>query len=138
MPKIEQSVPVLPCADVAQSLAFYTQKLGFKETFRDGENYAGVHRDGARVHLCAVEPKLAKTVAMQTMCRFDVDDLETLYEEYSAHKGVIHPNGKLAVKPWGTREFGVLDPSGVCLTFSTDQPAKAASKPAKTKAKLGK
>ena len=39
-----------------------------------------------------------------------------LYEEYQA-KGVIHPNGRLDEKLWGTKEFGGLDPTGVCITF---------------------
>ncbi len=38
------------------------------------------------------------------------------HEEYQA-QGVIHPNGPLDTKPWGTKEFGVLDPTGVCITF---------------------
>ena len=32
--------------------------------------------------------------------------------------GIVHPNGALADKPWGTREFAILDPDGNLLTFS--------------------
>ena len=32
-------------------------------------------------------------------------------------QGVIHPNGYLTTKPWGTQEFAILDPAGVCMTF---------------------
>jgi uncharacterized glyoxalase superfamily protein PhnB len=49
--------------------------------------------------------------------RFVVDDVDALYAELKKHKNVIHPNGALETKPWGTREFGVLDPTGVCITF---------------------
>jgi hypothetical protein len=29
----------------------------------------------------------------------------------------IHPNGQLALKPWGQREFSLLDPDNNLLTF---------------------
>jgi hypothetical protein len=29
----------------------------------------------------------------------------------------VHPNGSLQTKPWGTKEFGAIDPNGVCVTF---------------------
>lgn len=32
-------------------------------------------------------------------------------------QGVVHPNAPLAQKPWGSREFGVLDPDGNLITF---------------------
>jgi hypothetical protein len=55
-------------------------------------------------------------VSEQTAFRIHVAHIEALYEEYQA-KDVIHPNGRLDEKPWGTKEFGVLDPTGVCITF---------------------
>lgn len=29
----------------------------------------------------------------------------------------IHPNGSLETKPWGMKEFSLLDPNGTLLTF---------------------
>ncbi|HRJ77424.1 MAG: Bleomycin resistance protein [Planctomycetes bacterium] len=121
MATLKAAIPILPADDMTRALAFYTQKLGFKERFRDNDQapkYVGIERDGIMLHLVEVTPaKTAKLVASQTMCRLLVDDVDALYAEFSQHDGVIHPNGKLALKPWGTREFGVLDPAGVCLTF---------------------
>jgi catechol 2,3-dioxygenase-like lactoylglutathione lyase family enzyme len=121
MPKIQLAIPVLPAVAMAKSLAFYTKKLGFKEIYRDDKKkpkYVVIERDGVFVHLNEFgSEKTAKLVASQTMCRFRVDDVDALYKEYSRKKGVIHPNGKLGDKPWGTREFGVLDPAGNCLSF---------------------
>jgi hypothetical protein len=31
--------------------------------------------------------------------------------------GCTHPNGALGTQPWGTREFSIIDPSGVCIAF---------------------
>ena len=35
-----------------------------------------------------------------------------LYQKIS-----IHPNGPLEIKPWGQKEFSLLDPDGNLLTF---------------------
>jgi len=113
-------IPVLPAADVAEALGWWTGSCGFVETFRDATppNYAGIARGEARVHISAVSCKeLARTVGDQTMVRFVVKGVEEFYLEYQRRGGQVHPNGKLQVKPWGTREFAAIDPNGVCVTF---------------------
>ena len=113
-----RGVPVLPAGDVDVALAFYTDKLGFAEAFRDATpaRYAGIKRDSVEIHLAAMPEGMAKTIADQTMCRIAVADVAALYEEYKA-KDLIHPNGPLHETPWGTSEFAVIDADGVCLTF---------------------
>ncbi|MCB9895242.1 MAG: VOC family protein [Planctomycetes bacterium] len=119
MAALLKGIPVLPAGDLNQTLSFYKEKLGFSQTFQmDG--YAGLKRDNVELHFTAVPADVAKVVAEQTMCRFNVKDVDGLYNEYQKHDGVIHPNGAIADKPWGSREFAVLDPSGVCLTFTHD------------------
>ncbi|MBX3460988.1 MAG: VOC family protein [Planctomycetes bacterium] len=115
---LEKGIPVLPADDVEATAAFYRDKLGFTEAFRDATpaSYVGMRRDEVEVHFAGVTGGIARTIGEQTMCRFVVDDVDQLYAEYKQHD-VIHPNGHLQNKPWGTREFGVIDPTGVCLTF---------------------
>jgi hypothetical protein len=48
--------------------------------------------------------------------RIQMEDIENLYTEYQA-QNVIHPNGSLEVKPWGKKEFSIIDLDGVCITF---------------------
>ena len=72
-----------------------------------------VKRDAVEIFLCKNDDR---HVAEQTAFRIHVAHIETLYEEYQA-QGVIHPNGKLDMKPWGTREFAILDSAGICMTF---------------------
>ena len=123
MAALLKGIPVLPVAEVGPTLSFYKDKLGFNETFRDNDEapgYVGLKRDEVEIHLAHVPGDLGRTVAGQTMARFLVKDVDNLFIEYSKQGDVIHPNGALATKPWGTREFGVLDPSGVCLTFYRD------------------
>jgi predicted enzyme related to lactoylglutathione lyase len=114
------SIPVLPAADVAESLKWWTEICGFTETFRDSTppNYAGIERGAARAHLGGISDKeLARTVGDQTMVRFVLNGIEALYAEYQRRGGKVHPNGPLQTKPWGTKEFAAIDPNGVCVTF---------------------
>jgi hypothetical protein len=72
-----------------------------------------VTRDAVEIFLCR---NADRSVAEQTSFRIHVQHVEQLYREYQA-QGVIHPNGPLAMQPWGTQEFTILDPAGVCITF---------------------
>ena len=117
---VKMAVPILPAADVAASLAWWTGICGFKENFRDSTppNYAGINRDGTFIHLARVsDPAVAKIVGDQTMLRIVVDDVAAFFAEYQERSGKVHPNGALARKPWGSLEFSTIDPNGVCVTF---------------------
>jgi len=118
--RVLQAIPILPAADIAASIAWWTQVCGFEVDFNHG-GYAGLSRDGAPIHLVQMsDPKLARTVGDQTMIRFVVDDVEAMYADYQQRGGKIHPNGGIATKPWGTTEFASIDPCGVCVTFLRD------------------
>ncbi len=119
-PAFKSAIPVLPAADLAESLRWWTEICCFTEIFRDATppRYAGIHRGGAHLHLAEMDDKpLARKVGDQTMVRLAIDGLEAFYAEYQARGGKVHPNGALQTKPWGTREFGAIDPNGVCVTF---------------------
>jgi len=109
------AIPKLASLDIERSLAFY-ERLGFT---RRGNypDYGIVEKDGIQVHLwLCQDPRIPK----ETACRIAVEGIESLFQMYS-EQGVIHPNGRLAVKPWGVWEFSVLDPDGNLITFQ--QPA---------------
>lgn len=117
---IKTAIPVLPAADTAESLSWWTEKCGFQETFRDATppSYAGISRGGASLHLAgAGEKELARKLGEQTMVRIVVQGIEAMYAEYQKRGGRVHPHGALETKPWGTREFAAIDPNGVCVTF---------------------
>jgi uncharacterized glyoxalase superfamily protein PhnB len=119
-PVIKGATPVLPAADAAESLHWWTEVCGFKETFRDATppNYAGINRGDAYLHIAAMTDKsLARKVGDQTMVRLAVQNIEAMYAEYQKRGGKVHPNGPLQTKPWGAKEFGAIDPNGVCVTF---------------------
>lgn len=119
-PVIKFAIPVLPAADTTESLHWWTAVCGFQEAFRDSTppTYAGINRGAAHLHIAGMDDKvLARKVGDQTMVRLAVTGIEALYAEFQKRGGKVHPNGPLQTKPWGTREFGAIDPNGVCVTF---------------------
>jgi uncharacterized glyoxalase superfamily protein PhnB len=114
---INSIAPNLPANDVLKAVEWYEQKLGFSRLFihpEESPTVGAVARDGAEIQLfqMKIDPKKS-----DWMCNLRVTGIEQLYEEYS-NQEVIHPNGSLQVKPWGQKEFAVIDLDGACLTFS--------------------
>ena len=103
-PIVKGAIPVLPAADTAESLNWWTEVCGFKETFRDRTppSYAGINRGDAFLHIAGMDDKvLARKVGDQTMVRLAVKGIEAMYAEYQGRGGKVHPNGSLQTKPWG-------------------------------------
>ena len=107
--------PLIPALDVEAGIAFYRDALGFALDYRDAEpaQLAIVSRDGVTLHLFASEDK---HLAEWTSLRIEVDGIDALYKRCN-ESGCVHPNGQLGARPWGTREFSIIDPSGVCIAF---------------------
>jgi uncharacterized glyoxalase superfamily protein PhnB len=117
---ITSAIPILPAANTAASLAWWTTLCGFTETFRDATppTYSGIVCHGTHMHISQMsDPVLARTVGDQTMLRLVVDDLHAFHAEFLARGGALHPNSTLERKPWGTLEFAAIDPNGICVTF---------------------
>jgi|GEM_PF-142452 len=108
------AIPVLPVQDLAKSLEFYRDRLGFAVAFEFGP-YAGVEREGIEIHL-------SEEQSPPVTCRVAVRGVDELYEQMQQQQ-VIHPDEPLATQPWGMRQFSVLDPNGNRITFA--QPAAA-------------
>jgi uncharacterized glyoxalase superfamily protein PhnB len=111
---LEAATPIIPAGnDLEKAIAFYEQ-LGFTRTWQEGE-MAGVRRDAVEIVLFR---NADKHLAEWTSFRIRVSNVRALYAEFQEKGGeFIHPNGKLETKPWGSTEFAILDPAGVCLTF---------------------
>lgn len=115
-----RTTAVIPSADLKMSLEWWIEICGFTEVFRDATppSYAGIARGNASIHLSRItDPNLARTVGEQTMLRIAVTGIDAFYAEYGQRGGIVHPNGALQQKPWGSREFSAVDPCGVCVTF---------------------
>jgi uncharacterized glyoxalase superfamily protein PhnB len=109
--RILGTVPVVPVTDVGEAIAFYRDTLGFTLAFEQGA-YAGVDRGAAHVHLDGV----VNAAAGQVTVRVTVEGVDALYAEIEP-KGVVDPAEPLNTKPWGARQFSVLDCCGNRLTF---------------------
>ncbi len=109
------SVPVLPARDVGATMSFFESLLGFRRAFAHGEptEIGGIKRDGAEIHFYRCNDN---HVLENSGCRVRVDGIDALYAR-CLNRGAVHSNGKLNEKPWGLREFVMLDPDGVCVTF---------------------
>ena len=115
--------PLIPGGkDLEQTVVFYEQQLGFKRIHQEGDPIymAIVKRDSVQIFLVQNEHM---NLGRGTNLRINVNQIEKLHAEFQAKEGeIIHPDGKLKTKPWGMKEFVVIDPTGVCLTFC--EPAK--------------
>jgi len=109
----KRSTPVLASLNEAETIAFYTEKLGF--TFCINNNgYLIFERDGINVHLFACTDR---ETCRNMGCYIYVTDIEHLYEEYK-RLDLIHPNGVLKMMPWGLRQFAVVDNNGNIFYFA--------------------
>jgi len=107
--------PKLPMRDKATTRDFYINKLGFHEFgTTDFDGYLMVEKDQVQIHFFEFKDLEPKANYGQVYIR--TDDIDRLYNLYSTI-GLIHPNGPLAIKPWGQGEFALLDPDSNLLTF---------------------
>ena len=117
LPKLKNLSPLIPAGkDVETAIEFY-EKLGFTTTHTEGKplKMAIVERDEIQIFIVQND---YKHLAEKTSFRIRVEGIEQLYEEFLAKgEDIIHSNGKLEAKPWGCKEFAVLDKAGVCITF---------------------
>lgn len=113
------ATPVLPSLDIARSVAFYCGTLGFAEIHAAAGEYAIVERGPVEVHFWFTQDV---SLPKASGCRIQVTGIDALHALCQA-AGIVHPNAPLATKPWGTREFAILDPDGNCLTFHQTEDA---------------
>jgi catechol 2,3-dioxygenase-like lactoylglutathione lyase family enzyme len=128
----ETTVPVLPCADVEETLAFY-QALGFKVTYKQTRPYLylALEWSGFAVHF-GKPPKGHDPAAEDGgCCLVMVDEVAPYHAAFTQAMRAAH--GKVPAKglpritrfrPGQTR-FTLIDPSGNSLIFiQRDEPAE--------------
>ncbi|MGV8878125.1 MAG: bleomycin resistance protein [Sphingobacteriaceae bacterium] len=108
--------PKLPMRDKTATKDYYLNKLGFKE-FGGAEfdDYLMVGKDNIQIHFFLFKDLDPKENYGQVYIR--TNDIDRLYQSLVQGSVDIHPNGKLQTKPWGQREFALLDPDHNLLTF---------------------
>lgn len=107
--------PKMPMRDKSVTREFYINKLGFQQFGNDYDGYLMVQKDNIQIHFFEFKELDLKENYGQVYIR--TDDIENLYQSMLDKKLSIHPAGYLQVKPWGQKEFSILDPDNNLLTF---------------------
>jgi hypothetical protein len=108
--------PKLPMRAKATTKDFYLNKLGFKEFgSADYEGYLMIEKDDIQIHFFEFKELDPKENYGQVYIR--TDDIDELYRSMLSNNIGIHPAGHLQVKPWGQKEFSLVDPDNNLLTF---------------------
>jgi len=112
-PKLEAAVPILPVSDLSEALDYYQRVLGFDVEWKWGEPpyLESVCRDQVEVNLSlSSEPAAAASKVY-----FPMAGVDAYYSEITrAGAKVAVP---LADRPYGMRDFRIVDPNGNELSF---------------------
>ena len=107
------ATPTLASLDIQRSVEFFCSILGFSSVHMQQGQYGIVSRGPVAIHFWACnEPHNAAN----TSCRVRVRGIAALYAQCQL-AGIVHPHAALDEKPWGSREFGILDPDSNLVTF---------------------
>ncbi len=113
---LQRVCPKLPMRDKAATKSYYVDKLGFRDIgAMDYPDYLILQREEVEIHFFAFKELDPASNYGQAYIRTEKIDhfLKTLLD-----KGVaLHPAGALENKPWGQREFSLVDPDNNLLTF---------------------
>jgi len=109
-------IPKLPMRDKIVTKNYYIGKLGFRNVGTvDYEGYLMVEKEGIEIHF--FEFKEIDPTQNYGGIYIRTNDIDNLYQSFLDNKISIHPNGALEAKPWGQKEFALLDPDNNLLTF---------------------
>ncbi len=115
MQQQDTAIPILPSRSLADTLSFY-RRLGFDGEIHPAGNYAIIRRGTIELHFFThLELRPAESSAM---CYIRVSDAESLSRAFASaelpRRGIPRQDA-LEDKPWGMREFAVVDADGNLL-----------------------
>ena len=111
---LKDIIPKLPMRDKILTKEFYLNQLSF-ELISDYGDYILLKKDQIEIHF--FEFKSLDPLENYGQVYIRVIDINKLYKSLLNKSIAIHPNGHLEVKPWGQKEFSLLDPDNNLLTF---------------------
>jgi catechol 2,3-dioxygenase-like lactoylglutathione lyase family enzyme len=110
--QFEHANPILNVADLARSVAYYVDVLGFTNADWGGTDFTCVSRDGASIYLSEGDQGHPGTWVW-----VGVGDVEELHAEYTQSGArILQPPENF---PWAC-EMKVGDPDGHVLRFGSD------------------
>ena len=106
---VQAIVPVLASLNLAETLQFYTARLGLAALL-EMANYLILQRDGCELHFW---PCNDRHIAENTSC-YVRGDTVALHADFTARGLQLAPP---IVQLWGMKEMYVIDPHGNLLKF---------------------
>ncbi|AIY12776.1 bleomycin resistance protein [Cellulophaga baltica] len=108
--------PKLPMRNKTVTKQYYIDQLGFNELGTVAyDDYLMISKDDIEIHFFKFETLKPKENYGQVYIR--TTNITELYQTFLNKKISIHPNGSLNLKPWGLKEFSILDPDHNLITF---------------------
>ena len=109
------AIPILPSRSLNNTLAFF-QRLGFDGRIHSHGDYAILTRGSVELHFFTHHE--LRPAESSAGCYIRVSDVESFYRAFASAK--LPRNGiprldALEDKPWGMREFALVDPDGNLL-----------------------
>lgn len=109
-------IPKLPMRSKVATRDYYINQLGFTDIgSADFDSYLIVKKDNIEIHFFEFIELNPSENYGQVYIR--TNNIETLYQSLLDSNISIHPTGHLQNKPWGQKEFAMLDPDNNLLTF---------------------
>jgi len=108
--------PKLPMRDKKVTKEYYLNMLGFEEFGNvDYDHYLMIKKEEIQIHFFLFNELDPKENYGQVYIR--TKNIDAFYQSLLDKKTQIHPNSTLEIKPWGQKEFALLDPDSNLLTF---------------------
>ncbi|WP_404350305.1 hypothetical protein LG324_18430 [Phycicoccus jejuensis] len=101
-------------ADLEVGLDLFVGGLRMEVVHRDG-GFVVLERDGAKIQLA--ENAEAAAHSERPELGLETDDLDAVFADDAARRpDLLHPNlPSPTLRPWGAREFAMLDATTVCV-----------------------
>lgn len=113
--QFQRAMPVLDCTDMARSIAFYKDKLGFDAAvWGEPVSFAIMQRGLVTIALAKVDAGKA-AVSRNWAAYVHVTDVDALYAEFMS-LGVVVPEPP-ETRDYNCRDFLVDDPDGHMIAF---------------------
>lgn len=106
-----RTIPVLPSPDIAETRAFYRDRLGFVIGL-EMDSYLIVRRNEMEIHFWKSDDQKLPEVSS---CYIRGGEVPALHAEFS--KRGVEKLTEFTVRPWNMKEFYIHDPHGNLLRF---------------------
>lgn len=110
---LKGAAPAMPCKDVAATIEFYKEKLGFDKTWVHQDFYGGAYNGSVEFHFFKAQGEFTPSYVYTF-----ADNVDKIYE-FLKGNGVDIPNPP-ADQPYNMRDFMAKDNNGNMISFGQE------------------